>query len=99
MCGDELQKVQLRIQQMFLRQWLRNLRRYCWVGLLLISSGSFAKEINCSADQGENSKGWIPSQFILDIADGTYYLSCWMTMAKIDQMKSKKVIFQNLNLD
>ncbi len=33
------------------------------------------------------------------IADGTYYLSCWMTMAQIDQMKSKKVIFQNLNLD
>ena len=30
------------------------------------------------------------------IADGTYYLSCWMTMAQIDQMKSKKVIFQNL---
>ena len=33
------------------------------------------------------------------ITDGTYYLSCWMTMAQINQMKSKKVIFQNLNLD
>ena len=31
------------------------------------------------------------------ISDGTYYLSCWMTMAQIDQMRSKKVIFQNLD--
>ncbi len=31
------------------------------------------------------------------ISDGTYYLSCWMTMAQIEQMKSKKVIFQNLD--
>ena len=31
------------------------------------------------------------------ISDGTYYLSCWMTMAQIKQMKAKKVIFQNLD--
>jgi S1-C subfamily serine protease len=31
------------------------------------------------------------------ISDGTYYLSCWMTMAQIEKMRSKKVIFQNLN--
>ena len=31
------------------------------------------------------------------IADGTYYLSCWMTTAQIEQMRSKKVIFQNLD--
>jgi S1-C subfamily serine protease len=31
------------------------------------------------------------------ISGGTYYLSCWMTMAQIEQMKSKKVIFQNLD--
>ena len=31
------------------------------------------------------------------ISDGTYYLSCWMTMAQIEQMKFKKVIFQNLD--
>ena len=31
------------------------------------------------------------------ISDGTFYLSCWMTMAQIEQMKSKKVIFQNLD--
>ena len=31
------------------------------------------------------------------ITDGTYYLSCWMTMAQIEKMKSRKVIFQNLD--
>lgn len=31
------------------------------------------------------------------ISDGTYYLSCWMTMARVEEMKSKKVIFQNLD--
>jgi hypothetical protein len=61
--------VQLRIQQMVLRKLFSNLRSCCWVCLFFISSGSFAKELNCSADQGENSKGWIPSQFLLDIAD------------------------------
>ena len=30
------------------------------------------------------------------ISDGTYYLSCWMTTAQIEKMRSKKVIFQNL---
>jgi S1-C subfamily serine protease len=31
------------------------------------------------------------------ISDGTYYLSCWMTTAQIEEMRSKKVIFQNLD--
>jgi S1-C subfamily serine protease len=31
------------------------------------------------------------------IADGTYYLSCWMTTTQIEKMRSKKVIFQNLD--
>ena len=31
------------------------------------------------------------------ISDGTYYLSCWMTMAQIEKMKSRKVIFQSLD--
>ena len=31
------------------------------------------------------------------ISDGTYYLSCWMTLAQIEKMRSKKVIFQNLD--
>jgi len=31
------------------------------------------------------------------ITDGTYYLSCWMTMAQINKMKETKVIFKNFN--
>jgi len=30
------------------------------------------------------------------ISGGTYYLSCWMTMAQIEKIKSQKVIFQNI---
>jgi len=30
------------------------------------------------------------------ISDGTYYVSCWMTMAQIKKMRAKKVIFSNL---
>ena len=31
------------------------------------------------------------------ISDGTYYISCWMTMAQIKKMKTKKVFFSNLD--
>ena len=31
------------------------------------------------------------------ISAGTYYLSCWMTMAQIEKMRSKKVIFKTLD--
>jgi S1-C subfamily serine protease len=31
------------------------------------------------------------------ISGGTYYLSCWMTTAQIKQMRSQKVMFQNLD--
>ena len=31
------------------------------------------------------------------ITDATYYLSCWMTMAQIEKMRSKKVIFKTLD--
>ena len=31
------------------------------------------------------------------ISNGTYYISCWMTMAQIDRMKSKKVFFNHLD--
>ena len=31
------------------------------------------------------------------ITDGTYYISCWMTMAKIEEMKAKKVFFNQLD--
>ena len=30
------------------------------------------------------------------ITDGTYYLSCWMTMAQIETMLEQKVMFSNL---
>ena len=29
------------------------------------------------------------------ITDATYYLSCWMTMAQINNMKTEKVLFSN----
>ena len=31
------------------------------------------------------------------ISSGTYYLSCWMTMTQIKEMKTRKVLFENLN--
>ena len=31
------------------------------------------------------------------ISDGTYSLSFWITTAQIEEMRSKKVIFQNLD--
>ena len=30
------------------------------------------------------------------ISDGTYYISCWMTMAQIEKMKNQKVFFSDL---
>ena len=33
------------------------------------------------------------------IQGGTYYLSCWMTMAQIQRMKQKKAMFLDLQLD
>ena len=30
------------------------------------------------------------------ISEGTYYLSCWMTMAQFEKMRAKKGIFSNL---
>ena len=29
------------------------------------------------------------------ITDGTYYLSCWMTIGQIEKMQEKKVMFSN----
>ena len=31
------------------------------------------------------------------ISSGTYYISCWMTQAQIELLKSKKVLFEDLN--
>ena len=33
------------------------------------------------------------------ISDATYYLSCWMTMAQIERMRTKKVIFRDISVD
>ena len=30
------------------------------------------------------------------ITDGTYYLSCWMTLAQIEKMRETKVMFKDL---
>jgi len=30
------------------------------------------------------------------IADGTFYLSCWMTLAQIEKMSTEKVMFRNI---
>ena len=29
--------------------------------------------------------------------DGTVYLTCWMTTAKIEEMRAKKVLFEDLD--
>jgi hypothetical protein len=31
------------------------------------------------------------------ITEGTYYLSCWMTVAQIEMMRSSKVIFRTVD--
>ena len=28
--------------------------------------------------------------------DGTVFLTCWMTMAQVEKLRSKKVMFENL---
>ena len=44
-----------------------------------------------------NSKPITKTKLGKRISDGTYYLSCWMTTAQIEKMRSKKVMFQNLD--
>jgi len=31
------------------------------------------------------------------ITDGTYYISCWMTLAQIEKVRSKKVLFSDFD--
>ena len=45
------------------------------------------------ANQSEISKSKLGKM----ISSGTYYISCWMTMAQIQKMKTKKVFFSNLD--
>ena len=44
------------------------------------------------ANQSEISKAKLGKM----ISSGTYYISCWMTMAQIEKMQSEKVMFSNL---
>ena len=36
-------------------------------------------------------------ELIKNVTDGTVYLTCWMTTAQIEQMRAKKVLFEDLN--
>ena len=53
--------------------------------------------------ESENIKFPSPNEDVISsselgelIADGTYYLSCWMTIAQIEKMIEKKVMFKDL---
>ena len=46
-----------------------------------------------SANKSSISK----SQLGKMISDGTYYISCWMTMAQIEKIRSTKVLFKHLD--
>jgi hypothetical protein len=41
-----------------------------------------------------NKRSISKSQLGEMISDGTYYISCWMTLAQIEKMKTKKVMFE-----
>jgi S1-C subfamily serine protease len=47
---------------------------------------------NPSANRSEISK----SQLGKMISSGTYYISCWMTMAQVEKLRTKKVMFEGL---
>ena len=38
---------------------------------------------------------WYDSHIRWWLSDSTYYLSCWMTMAQIEQMIERKVMFKD----
>ena len=53
--------------------------------------------------ESENIKFPSPNEDVISakklgemITDGTYYLSCWMTMAQIEQMFETKAMFKDL---
>ena len=45
----------------------------------------------------ENKSVISTSQRAKLITDGTYYISCWMTLAQIEKVRSKKVLFSELD--
>lgn len=46
-----------------------------------------------------NTKKLTRSELGRMISDGTYYLSCWMTMTQIEKMRASKVIFSDIFQD
>ena len=54
-------------------------------------------ESNNVAIPAANKRSISKSQLGEVITNGTYYISCWMTMAQIDEMRTKKVFFKNLD--
>ena len=46
---------------------------------------------NPSANQSTISKSILGKM----ISNGTYYISCWMTMAQVEKLRTKKVMFEN----
>ena len=44
-----------------------------------------------------NTSAISKSQLGKMITDGTYYISCWMTLAQIEKVRSKKVLFSELD--
>jgi hypothetical protein len=44
-----------------------------------------------SANQSKISKSILGKM----ISNGTYYISCWMTMAQVEKLRTKKVMFEN----
>lgn len=46
-----------------------------------------------------NTKKLARSELGRMISDGTYYLSCWMTMTQIEKMRASKVIFSDIFQD
>lgn len=57
--------------------------------------GSFLDSNSVSAPRA-NKIAISKSELSKRISMGTYYISCWMTMAQIEAMRTKKVLFDQL---
>ena len=52
-----------------------------------------ANGVDYQQGKGEKPSG---AEFSNMLSNGTYYISCWMTLAQIEAMKTKKVMFSDL---
>ena len=52
-----------------------------------------ANGVNYQQGKAEKPSG---AEFSNILSNGTYYISCWMTLAQIEAMKTKKVMFSDL---